>query len=403
MRILRISIEVPYPPTGGTRMEPFHTNRGLAEAGHDITLVAFQSQACDTKPVQRYCELHAFPFVARNTFPQLARGLIERFPVNYVKYRRPEVLDCCVRLLQKRSYDVILVDYGAMGWYGLRLRERIGVPLVTRWHNFDTLIWRRWCEAQRNPIQRFLGRRQAEYMARFERQLANGSDLCLAVGALDAALLQKLAPEARVRYVPHGINTDHYAPRDRSAEEAGSILFLATNYQWHPNVDAARWLCQEIMPQVWSAVPDARLYLSGRDPTPEMQRWTSERVVFTGFVPDERELLARAAVTVIPMRLGGGIKLKLLTALSMARPVVTTSQGAEGLQELTDGEHALVRDNTTEFAAAMIELLRDPARCRQLGEAGRKLVRAKCDWRVIIAEYEKAFVEVAQVRQPVSV
>lgn len=399
VRILRLCLEVPCPPNDGTRIEPFHTTCRLAQAGHELVLVAFQRQPGDTTALRRYCELHAFPFAGGNSAFHLLRGALEGFPINYVKYRRQDLLDCCLRLVTRRTYDLLIVDFSAMGWYGLQLHKRMGIPLVTRWHNLDSLIWQRWCDGQTNAAKRWLGKRQLAYVHRFERGLAQNSELCLMVSALDAELLSQSAPGARVRYVPAGIDTEHYAPRKASAQEPGSILFLSSNCQWHPNVDAARWLYQTIMPQVWRALPHARLYMSGENPTREMQRWASERVVFTGFVPDERDLLARAAITVIPMRLGGGIKLKLITALAMAKAVVTTPQGAEGFAGLVDGRHALVQSGARGFASAIVELLEDPDRSRRLGEAGRALVQATCEWRVIADAYEKAIAEVAGERR----
>ncbi len=401
MRILRLCIDIPYPPTEGTRIEPFHTNRYLAEAGHEITLVAFQWRPTDTAPVRRYCDLHTFPFDGRNKPLKLLQGALQGFPVNYVKYRRRDVLAHCLRLLDQRSHDVVLVDYGAMGWVALRLKQRMGIPLVTRWYNLDTLIWRRWCGAQASALKRFLGRRQVASMAQFEAQLACASDICMVMGAGDAVLLQQLAPTARVRYLPHGVDTGHYAPRDSSLQESESVLFLASNYRWHPNLDAARRLVTEVMPRVWRARSKARVYLTGDDVIPEMRAWDSAgRVVFAGFVPDERELLARTAVVVIPMRLGGGIKLKLLSALSMAKAVVTTPEGAEGLAGLVDGEHLLIRDTDAGFADAILELMADPQRRATLGTNGRALVQRHCDWPVIGRELETALSEVVQAQRP---
>jgi glycosyltransferase involved in cell wall biosynthesis len=178
--------------------------------------------------------------------------------------------------------------------------------------------------------------------------------------------------------------------------EPGSILYLSSGYKWHANVDAAKWLYYEIMPRIWENVPEAKLYISGREPPVEMQRWASERVVLTGFVPDERKLLARANVVVVPMRLGGGIKLRILTALSLGKAVVTTPQGAEGIAGLVDGQHALVRDNAEAFAEAVVEIIRRPELCYQLGIHGRQLMRTFYDWKIVGAQWNDAITKIVE-------
>jgi len=388
MRILRICQDVPYPPNDGVRIEPFHTTKYLAGRGHEITLLAFQSEERDTSPLRAYCELHAIPFHARNSLPNIVRGLIERSPVNYVKYRDQRMLELCLDLLRNRAYDALVVDYSALGWYVFQVRKKIQIPIITRWHNVDTLIWERWAESQSNPVKRVLGRRQYESVKRYESKLALASDVCLTVGARDAELLRELAPGADVRFLPPGVDVDHYTPTEEGQEPA-SILFMSSNYQWHANWDAVEWLYREIMPLIWKRVPDAKLYITGKDMRPEMHEWEATgRVILTGFVPDERAVIAKASVMAVPMRLGGGIKLKVLTAFAAGRAVVTTPAGAEGIPELIDGEQLLIRDTPQRFADAAVEVMENRPLRQRLEANGRAFVCRHYDWKVIGATWE---------------
>jgi glycosyltransferase involved in cell wall biosynthesis len=380
---------MPYPPDDGGRIESFYTTKHLAARGHEITLLAFNKYGADPSSMRQWCELHSFPFYGRNSLANAVRGAVEGAPINYVKYRDRRMLERCMQLLRSRSYDVVVVDFSAMGWYVFQIRKHVNIPIITRWHNVDTLIWKRWVQKQVNPVKRMLGWLQYEYVKRFEQRLASASDICLTMGARDTELLQELAPDAHVRFLPAGVDTEHYAPVG-DGQEPASILLLASDYGWHPNRDAAEWLYEEIMPRVWAALPAAKLYMTGKNAPSQWQTWgVSGRVVLTGFVPDERAVIARASVLVVPMRLGGGIKLKVLTAFAAGRAVVTTSAGAEGVPGLTNGEQLLIRDTPEQFADGVVEVIKNEELRRRLEAHGRAFVCQHYDWRGLASTWEE--------------
>ena len=399
MRILRICQDVPFPPDDGVRIDPFHSSRLLAERGHEITIVGFLKGHRDVSVLKSWCELHAVPFNGKNSPANWLRGIMQRRPVNYVKYRHPELQELCDELLAARRYDVVVVDYSAMGWYAFEIKRRFDIPVITRWHNVDTLIWERWVNTQSNAVRRAMGRVQLDFVRRFEQELAAISDACLTVGARDTELLRQLVPGARVELVPPGIDVNHYTPRDES-REPNSIVLLASDYGWHPNYDAAKWLYEEILPLVWKDAPQARVYLTGRNVTPEMKKWAQPgKLEFTGFVPDERDVIGKADVMVVPMRLGGGVKLKILTAFACGKAVVTTKAGAEGIPGLEAGDAALVRDEPRAFADAVLQVMNDANLRRKLERAGRELVCRHYSWAAVADDWERVLHSVTHSRQ----
>jgi glycosyltransferase involved in cell wall biosynthesis len=197
-----------------------------------------------------------------------------------------------------------------------------------------------------------------------------------------------------VRFLPPGVDSDYYAPA-LEAQESASILYMASGYQWHPNWDAVKWLYEEIMPRVWSRVPEAKLYITGKHTRPEMENWAATgRVTLTGFVPDERTVLAKATVVAVPMRLGGGIKLKILTAFACCRAVVTTSTGAEGMPGLGDGMHLLIRDSAEDFADGLINVIASRQLRQSLEASGRTLACEEYDWRVLAERWEQVLTSI---------
>jgi len=165
---------------------------------------------------------------------------------------------------------------------------------------------------------------------------------------------------------------------------------------WAPNSDAALYFCREILPLIWNEMPDAKFYIVGKNP-PESVRSLEKResrIVVTGAVPDVRPYEERAKVFVVPLRIGGGTRLKILEAMSMSRPVLSTAVGAEGI-EAKDGVHLELADRPEDFAARAVALLRDDARCRALGEAGRKFVRENYDWKIIGRKADAVYEQIA--------
>jgi len=400
MKILRICQETPYPPTDGVRLGPYRTSKFLAENGHSVTLVCFQSDDRDVEPIREWCDLHTIPFSRKNTPLHLLCGALQRYPVNYVKYRDRGMLACVMRLLASEDFDVVVVDYSALGWFALQIRHRFpSLPIATRWHNLDTLIWERWTESHRSPVKRLLGRIQTSFVRRLEIRLASASDVCLPVGAKDTELLRRMAPAADVRFLPAGIDLDHYS--FQQAPEGKNLLFMASSYKWHANSDSLTWLHDEIMPLIWKRHPEAVLYITGTDYTSAMVRWAADpRVVLTGFVPDERSIAAQCSLLLVPMRLGGGIKLKILTAFAMGKAVVSTSQGAEGVAGLQDGANCLVRDDPQGFADAVHDVLTDASLRQSLAENARRLVCESYGWNVVSRQFESVLQTVVARRQP---
>jgi glycosyltransferase involved in cell wall biosynthesis len=344
--------------------------------------------------LRQWCDLHIFPFRGRNTPLNVVKGALGRFPINYVKYRHQAMLSLIIGLCSERTFDVVIVDFSALGWYAMELRQKFPqLPILTRWHNLDTLIWERWSSNQCDFVRGRLGSVQTQFVREFESELAAASTVCVTVGARDAGILSEMAPKARVEYIPAGIDPDRYSPAVPGHQK--NVLFMASGYKWHANWDALKWLYEAIMPRVWSCPPETRLFVTGGDWRPEMHAWArDERVVLTGFVPDEREIIAKCGILAVPMRLGGGIKLKILTGLSMKIPVVTTSAGAEGIAGLKDGVHCLTRDSADEFADAVVELLENRSLAETLAGHGRKLVCEHYDWRTLAEKWESLLLSV---------
>jgi glycosyltransferase involved in cell wall biosynthesis len=227
--------------------------------------------------------------------------------------------------------------------------------------------------------------RQALLFWRYERAALARADANVYVSEVDAAAYLRFFPGRTATVVPNGVDLERFRPLDVPPDPA--TLVFEGNMMFGPNVDAARRLALDILPLVRRAVPQARVVLVGRDPAPEVRALASECVEVTGTVPDVRPTLARGTVFACAMRLGSGIKNKILQAWAMGRPVVATPASLGGLTA-RDGHNLLVRDDDHAFAAAVVDLIRDPERAALIGAAGRATVERECAWPQRAAQFE---------------
>jgi glycosyltransferase involved in cell wall biosynthesis len=214
------------------------------------------------------------------------------------------------------------------------------------------------------------------------------------VSVADRERLAANAPGMRDCDVPTGVDTAYFTPNG-TAEEPARLVFTGS-MDWHPNDDAMRWFIDAVLPRIRAAVPGVSLAIVGRKPgRPLIEAARRAAVEVTGTVDDVREHVARAAVFVVPLRIGGGTRLKIFEALSMGKPVVSTTIGAEGLP-LEEGVHLVRADGPAAFADAVVALLRDPARRRALGQAGRRLVEERYGWPQVARRFEAHCARVLQ-------
>jgi len=259
-------------------------------------------------------------------------------------------------------------------------------------HNVEHVIWQRMRDVERRAWRRALLALESRKMRRYEARACARAQLTIAVSDADRRLLAAAAPDARVRAVPTGVDVDYFAP-DGVAEVPGRLVFTGS-MDWYPNEDGIARFIEAVLPRVRREVPNATLTVVGRNPSARLRAAAAAaRVQVTGLVDDVRPHMAEAAVYVVPLRIGGGTRLKIFEALSMAKAVVSTAVGAEGLP-LAPDRHFLQADDPAAFAAAVTALLGDAGRRRAIGGAGRRLVEERYSWSKVVDEFENQCGEV---------
>jgi sugar transferase (PEP-CTERM/EpsH1 system associated) len=285
------------------------------------------------------------------------------------------------------SYDVAILESSFMGYHILPDH----LPLVLDQHNVESEIFLRSAQRERSLTRRTFNLLEYWKYRPQERRICREADLILAVSARDRDVMLSWGGRTPCIVIPNGVDTDYFRPAEgrNEGQPLSKIVFTGT-MSYSPNTEAMLYFAAEVLPLIQEQAPEVALQIVGSRPPPEVQKLAKlPRVTVTGAVPDVRPYLADARVVIAPLRIGGGTRLKILEAMAMARPVVSTAAGCEGL-EVQDGTHLLVADEPAAFAAAVLELLRDPNRRAAMGREGRRLVEERYDWYALGRRTEQA-------------
>jgi glycosyltransferase involved in cell wall biosynthesis len=263
---------------------------------------------------------------------------------------------------------------------------RTSTPVVLFEHNVEYMIWKRLHEVEKRPWRRALLALEWRKMRQYEGEACARAGLTVAVSEADRALLAANAPGADIRAIGTGVDTAYFHPN--GAVEAPATLVFTGSMDWYPNEDAILYFVAAILPELRRKVSGISLAVVGRDPSDRLRAaCAAAGVQVTGTVADIRPYVAEAAVYVVPLRIGGGTRLKIFEALAMGKAVVATRVGAEGLP-IVSGQHFLQADSPTDFAQAVVTLLKDAAHRRALGMAGRRLVEERYSWTQVTKQFQ---------------
>lgn len=388
MRLLQLCPRFPWPLTDGGRIGMFNITKHLAERGHRIDMIVFAED--DTTPehvrdLERYCSVRLVRDNTRTDIRNFMRSVVRREPVYITRHRSGAFIGAMHEALATTTYDAVLGDHSAMFPYLIDARRIAGIPVVMRLHNVESVIWHRYARDERNPWKRMLAAWQARRLEQYEAAGAARVDANFAITLVDEARMHRLSPLARVITAPPGVDLDQWSPLQRNP--SSRIAITATTYSWIHNVNAVNWFIDSVLPAVQAQIPGFAFHLLGRCPPASLQRRAGAAVNILGFVEDIKPYIAEAGVFVVPLQVGSGIRIKILEAMAMGIPVVTTSVGCEGIDGVP-GVHYLVADTPGEFAAAVVDVLSDPVRSSALSREARAFVCAHFKWETTAAIIE---------------
>ena len=398
MRILLLTLIVPNPPDSGPKVKTHYLLRYLAQH-HEVTLVAFVRSAAEqaaARELEGLCQaVYTVPIKrsrARDIGYLLASFFTSR-PFLMLRDESRAMRRLLRELLAREQFDLAHADQLNMAPFA----HATGLPVVLDEHNAVWTIFQRLAEQERG-IKRLLLELEWRRLKRYEGRVCRASAAVMTVSEEDRVALEAAGAPQHMPIIPIAVEVAGIQPVQRQPNAQG-MLSMATMY-WPPNIDGVLWFAREVLPLIRRAEPDAPFYIIGARPPAEVRALTLDASVeVTGYVDDPTPYLESSALMVVPLRAGGGMRVKILEALARGIPVVSTTIGAEGI-DVTPGAHLLIADEPADFAAAVVRLLRNRTFADQLAANGRRHVMARYDWRAVCPAIEPVYRQALAAAQP---
>lgn len=322
----------------------------------------------------------------------LLANQFRELPYFIAKCCRPEFARAMEAIARLHSVDLVVCDFLQTATAALQLPIR---PRVVFEHNVEFLLRKRQWETESSPLRKWLFAHEWKRTRRIEEQICRSYDSVIAVSDEDRAVLEESFGIRGVSTIPTGVDADYFKPMD--LEQKRGLLAFVGSMDWFPNEDGMLWFLHEIYPLVRQAVPWAQCRIIGRNPSPAFKAAAAEfpGVELTGRVPDVRPKLAEAEAVIVPLRVGGGTRVKIPEAMAMAKAVVSTTIGAEGLP-FANGREISIADDRADFAAAVTKLLLEAGRRSEMERAARERVSRDLGWDSVVNRFEEILLNASE-------
>jgi glycosyltransferase involved in cell wall biosynthesis len=417
MKLLILTPQLPYPPQQGTTIRNFNLIKQLAPR-HEITLLSFgtKDELREAEPLRALChKIVIAPYPSRSGFQRAKTTLFSPLPDMALRLASTEMRAKFAAIVQDERFDIIQVEGIEMAevWKSEFSNGELGknagninhansylqAPIsVFDDHNAEYVLQHTAYESDARHPARWLAALysfiQWNKLQVYERDICRRADHTIVCSEADAIAIRTLTfHQSRVTVIPNGVDIEHYVPSNQvCAKPLSELAMVYTGkMDFRPNIDAMLWFCKDILPRIRGEIPLAHLVVAGQKPVGNILALQKKgQVEITGWVSDVRPYIADAAIYVVPLRIGGGTRLKVLEAMAMGKAMVSTTRGVEGI-ELTDGRNVMVADSPEKFARICVALMRDPSRRAELGRNARELAEDKHDWRRIIPAFDRIY------------
>lgn len=402
MKILFLSQIVPYPPHGGVLQRGYNIIREICKY-NEVHLLAFNhpdilgsSQAIEEsrQALGKHCaSIEYFPLWPKKTalhkLAAFGLGMLYPKPFSVLAHKSTDYARAVRRFMGESDIGLMHIDTIGLAPYRALAAGR---PCVLTHHNIESRLMERRAEVETDLLHKFYVGTQARRLRAYEASQSPAFDMNIVMSPIDERELREIAPGTATAIVPNGVDTDYFQPSVEGHEKAA---IYTGGMNMYANKDAVLYFLKDIWPAVLREHPDARFYAIGQDPPEELREHARREpsVVVTGYVDDVRPYVRKAAVYVVPLRVGGGTRLKVLDALAQGKAIVSTSLGCEGIAA-TDGRNIRIEDTPEGFSARVNALFSDAETRRVLGTAARELAVSQYGWGAIGAGLQQVYEDV---------
>ncbi len=392
MKILWLKTELLHPIDKGGKIRTYQMLKELKK-NHHITYLTLDDGTAEAEALAKSDEYADETIViphrtaekfSAKFYLELGNNLVSKLPYFMQKYVSKAMLEETAKQINQNDFDVVVCDFLMPA---VNMPEKIEIPTILFQHNVEAMIWRRHFEVQKNPAKKAYLKNQWKKSFVYERDTCRKFDFVVAVSREDAETMKREYGVENISDVATGVDTEFFAPDETVVKDEFNIVFTGS-MDWLPNEDGIRWFTEEIYPIIKRKIPQISLTVVGRNPFPSLIELSEKdsSITITGRVPDVRPFMNKAAVYVVPLRIGGGTRLKVYEAMAMELPMVSTTIGAEGLP-VCDGKEIVLRDTAAKFAEAVVHLLTDKEAAKKIGLEAAKTVREKFGWKQVADDF----------------
>lgn len=401
MRVLQMAPKVCWPLDTGAKLRNYHLARVLSERA-SVSLLAFSdSEETFELPEGTYERVVAVQRDPGYTPGKILRGAVGRTPISLLNYTTNPMKQALARMLGEHDFDVVQIESIHLMGYLPTIRSAPSRPLVAcDWHNIESELMARYSEREPSFLRRTYARKTARQLRALEQQATRDFDAHVVVSKRDGDQILQLNSASFVSVIENGVDSAHYTDdelneayksrKTRRADSVGKIhqpvrvnrIVFVGSMDYHANIHAVLDFAREVWPAIHARHPELVFTIVGRDPSAEVRELASSPgIEVTGTVDDVRPYYREAVASIVPLKVGGGSRLKILESMAAGIPVVSTTLGAEGL-EVRDGTEIVIADTNEQLAAAITQLVGSEELQKQLYDAGRALVASRYDWAI---------------------
>ncbi|MEX2351384.1 MAG: glycosyltransferase family 4 protein [Balneolaceae bacterium] len=392
MKILYLIPYSPANPVFGGALRINHLLKHLCKY-HDVTVAGFSTPEEEKELIKQFPLLAGkthfvdYPYSDKSVRWSLIKSLFTSHSNWYQSTRSKLFQQKLDRLLAAESFDVIQSEFPVMAMF----RYNSSAVKIIDSHNVEYDNFKRMAKVK-NPFKKLFYHIEAYKFYREETKACSKQDALLVTSLRDIAIFDQTVPGVSKYLIPNGVDTNYFQPF-KNEPVPHSMVFVGM-MKYVPNYDGITWFLDEVFPKILKKVPDATITIVGKNPPQSISNRANKNIIVTGFVDDTRPYIEKSSVYVVPLRMGGGTRLKIMEALAVKKPIVTTSIGCEGI-DVINGESILIADQPGEFADRVIGLFSDPGQVTDLTEHGFELVKNKYRWESIGLQMDQAYKELA--------
>lgn len=393
MNILQIAPQIPIPPTDGGKISIYGIIKGLQERGHSIDFICYRKQSnyeYSFKELKKICNPYILDVQTDNNFYRALLNLFSNVPYNASKYITKELRDFLKDFLPGKKYDIVHISHLHMGWVIDLVKKYNNSPIILRQENLEMNIMKRFSENQGNPILRFYSWLQYRKFVKYEPALCKKFDKCVMITGLDEERLLKFDDDIKTEHISSGVDSSLLL-KNRNEIEPFSIVHIG-HLDWYPNYDSLQWFLDEIFPQVVHSIPKAKLYVyGGCEPRNfKVPEGLSSNVIMKGFVENIWLELSTKSLAIVPLRIGSGIRIKILEMLSFGLNIVTTDIGKEGINAINERD-LLIANTKEDFFNKIVDFFSGKYDAEEMVVNGKRLIENEYTWEKIAEKFEKLY------------